>query len=88
MDVRGTSKMSRFWKGAEQLFSLLQVGKTFEQLLEVMLELPPFKRHRLLTDATKLPPTPLPEGVLGLSNPPELFPDGTAGNVHVWHRQS
>lgn len=66
--------MSRFWKGPEQLFSFLQVGKTFfEQLLEVMLELPPFKRHGLLTDATKLPPTPLPEGPLGPSNPLSSF---------------
>lgn len=38
-----------------------------------MLELPPFKSHCLLTDATKLPPTPLPEGLLGPSNPLNSF---------------
>lgn len=40
-----------------------------------MLELPPFKRRRVLTDATKPLPTPLPEALLGPSNPktPRFF---------------
>lgn len=70
MDARDTSKMLCFWRGSQQLVSLLQVGKTFfEGLLEVMLELPPGKRHRVLTDATKFP-WPL--------QPPELLPAGPA----------
>jgi len=52
-----------------------------------MLELPPLKRHGLLTDAVKLSLVPRPDGILGLSKPHSYFQLSCSwlGNVHLWH---